>query len=132
MTTDRFVTPFAGCFTTNPEKQNSAKLVFAGLPDDSQSSFRRGSAAGPQRIRLAYDGNCYNASTESGVDLANMVADLGDLPSKSSWELTARSYQEFAARLFQIGKIPFFAGGDHAVTVPIITALNEIGEPVHL
>ncbi len=132
MTTNRFVTPFAGCFATDPEKQNSAKLVFVGLPDDSQSSFRRGSAAGPQRIRLAYDGNCYNAAAESGVDLTNMVADLGDLPSKNPWEMTARSYQEFAARLFQIGKIPFFAGGDHAVTVPIIAALNEIGEPVHL
>jgi agmatinase len=132
MTTDHVVIPFAGCFASDPEKQNAAKLVFAGLPDDSQSSFRRGSAAGPQRIRLAYDGNCYNAATESGVDLTGAVADLGDLPAQSAWELTARSYQEFAARLFQSGKIPFFAGGDHAVTVPIIAALAEIGEPVHL
>jgi agmatinase len=46
--------------------------------------------------------------------------------------MTARSYQEFAARLFQIGKIPFFAGGDHAVSVPIIAALAELGEPVHI
>jgi agmatinase len=132
MSTDRFIIPFAGCFATDHEKQNTAKLVFAGLPDDSQSSFRRGSACGPQRIRLAYNGNCYNAATESGGDLTGAVADLGDLPSKSSWKLTARSYQEFAARLFQSGKIPFFAGGDHAVTVPILAALAEIGEPVHL
>jgi len=130
VTIERPVLPFAGCFTNDPQKQTP--LVFAGLPDDSQSSFRRGSARGPQRIRLAYDGNCYNATTESGVDLTGMVADLGDLPSKSSWVLTARSYQEFASRLFQIGKIPFFAGGDHAVTVPIIDALAELGEPVHI
>jgi agmatinase len=132
MTIDRSVIAFSGCFTTGPEKQNQTSLVFAGLPDDSQSSFRRGSALGPQRIRLAYDGNCYNSATESGIDLAGRVADLGDLPSKSSWEMTARSYQEFAARLFQIGKIPFFAGGDHAVSVPIIAALAELGEPIHL
>jgi len=123
---------FAGCFTADPQKQNDIPLVFVGLPDASQSSFHHGSAGGPQRIRLAYDGHCYNSTTESGVDLAGMVADLGDLPSKRSWELTARSYQEFAAWLFQIGKIPFFAGGDHAVTVPLIAALAEIGEPVHL
>jgi agmatinase len=132
MTTNEPVLPFAGCFAADPEKRDRTPWVFVGLPDDSQSSFRRGSARGPQRVRLAYDGNCYNSTTESGVDLAGMVADLGDLPSKSSWELTARSYQEFAAWLFQIGKIPFFAGGDHAVTVPIIAALSEIGEPVHL
>ena len=132
MPIEHTVIPFAGCFANDPEKQNSTPLVFAGLPDDSQSSFRRGSAGGPQRIRLAYDGNCYNSTTESGVDLTGAVADLGDLPPKSAWELTARSYQEFAARLFRHGKIPFFAGGDHAVTVPIIAALAEIGEPVHI
>ncbi len=132
MTSNVGFVPFAGCFISDPQKQNAAPLVFAGLPDDSQSSFRRGSARGPQQIRSAYDGNCFNATTESGVDLAGAVADLGDLPAKSVWELTARSYQKFAARLFQIGKIPFFAGGDHAVTVPIIAALAELGEPVHL
>lgn len=132
MTTTAPIIPFAGCFTRDPQKQNEARLVFVGLPDASQSSFHRGSAAAPQRIRSAYDGNCYNSTTESGIDLADTVADLGDLPSKSSWELTARSYQEFAAWLFQIRKIPFFAGGDHAVTVPMIAALSEIGEPVHL
>jgi len=132
MTTNNPIIPFAGCFIGDPQKQNDARLVFVGLPDASQSSFHRGSAGGPQRIRSAYDGNCYNSTTESGVDLAGAVADLGDLPSKSSWELTARSYQEFAAWLFQIRKIPFFAGGDHAVTVPIIAALAEIGAPVHL
>lgn len=130
MAIERTIVPFAGCFTIDPQKPTP--LVFAGLPDDSQSSFRRGSAHGPQRIRLAYDGNCYNATTESGVELTGTVADLGDLPSKSTWELTARSYQEFAAWLFQTGKIPFFAGGDHAVTVPIVAALAEIGEPIHL
>lgn len=126
------VIPFAGCFAEDSQKQNSAPLVFVGLPDASQSSYHRGSARGPQRIRSAYDGNCYNATTESCIELAGAVADLGDLPSKSTWELTARSYQELAAWLFQIRKIPFFAGGDHAVTVPLIAALAELGEPVHI
>jgi agmatinase len=130
MLIERPVLPFAGCFINDYQKPTA--LVFAGLPEDSQSSYRRGSAGAPQRIRLAYDGNCYNATTESGVDLTGAVADLGDLPSKSSWALTARAYQEFAAWLFQIRKIPFFAGGDHAVTAPIIAALVELGEPVHL
>ncbi|MCL4524834.1 MAG: arginase family protein [Acidobacteria bacterium] len=120
--------PFAGCFTSDP----AAKLVFAGLPDDSQSSFRRGAARGPAALRLAYDGDCNNSTSESGCDLAGKVFDAGDLPPLSDWSATARSFREFAAAQWRAGKIPFFAGGDHAVTVPIAEALAVLGHPVHI
>jgi agmatinase len=124
--------PFAGCFATKPQASGSERIVFVGLPDDSQSSFRQGCSRAPERIRLAYDGHCYNACTESGVDLTGAIADLGDLPSQDSWELTAKGYRDFASRLFHTGKIPFFAGGDHAVTVPIVEALAALENPVHV
>jgi agmatinase len=98
-----------------------------GLPDDSQSSFHRGCAEAPPRIRSAYDGNCYSATSESGVDLTGSVADLGDWAPQASWELTSVAYRESAARLFRAGKVPFFAGGDHGVTVPIV-----LGQPVYV
>ena len=126
------VIPFAGCFARNAAERHQARLVFAGLPDDSQSSFRRGSRNGPARIRQGYDGNCYNSTTESGVDLAHQVADGGDLPAQHSWESTAQSYRDFAQMLLRAGKIPFFAGGDHAVTIPLGEALAVLGEPVHI
>jgi agmatinase len=120
--------PFAGCFTTGP----AAKLVFAGLADDSQSSFRRGASRAPAAIRLAYDGECYNSTSESGCDLAGKVFDAGDLPSLPDWPATARSFSEFAAAQWRAGKIPFFAGGDHAVTVPVAEALAVLGLPIHI
>jgi agmatinase len=132
MNTHQSIIPFAGCFTKDLEAQRKCRLVFAGLPDDSQSSYRIGCARGPERIRHAYDGNCYNATTESGVDLSGAVADLGDLPSQSSWERTAQHYREFAESLFRTGKISFFAGGDHAVTVPIVEARAIIDKPIHV
>ena len=124
--------PFAGCFAADDEARSRARLVFVGLPDDSQSSYRRGCARAPERIRLAYDSNCYNASTESGVDLTGAVADLGDLATGDSWEATARRFRDFAAGLYSAGKVPFFAGGDHAVTVPVVAALSVLNEPVHV
>ena len=124
--------PFAGCFATVPDAKKNSRLVFAGLPDDSQSSYRRGAHHGPDRIRQAYDGNGYNSTTESGVDLAGRVADFGDLPSQGSWQLTAQNYREFAESLFVAGKIPFFAGGDHAVTVPLVAALSVLNQRVHV
>jgi len=132
MTTARKVLPFAGCFTTEPRGQERAQLVFVGLPDDSQSSYRRGCARAPARLRAAYDGNCYNACSESGVDLTEAVTDLGDLPPQASWAATARGFREFAEKIFRAGKIPFFAGGDHAVTVPVVEALSGLGQPVYI
>ena len=132
MSDEKSVIPFAGCFADTDEARGRVRLVFVGLPDDSQSSFRRGCARAPERIRLAYDGNCYNASTEAGVDLSGAVADLGDLASGDSWEATTRRYRDFAAGLYSGGKVPFFAGGDHAVTVPVVAALSVLNEPVHV
>lgn len=122
--------PFAGCFAADQESIEAAVLVFVGLPDDSQSSYCRGCSRAPERIRLAYDGNAYNSTTELGVDLSGLVADLGDLSSQKTWDKTAQIYCEFAKSLFRTGKIPFFVGGDHAVTVPIVKALAVLEEPI--
>src|SRR5262249_10182614 len=45
---------------------------------------------------------------------------------------TAAHYREAARSIFAIGKVPFFAGGDHAVTVPIVEALAVLAQPVHV
>ncbi|NIV94524.1 agmatinase [candidate division KSB1 bacterium] len=120
--------PLAGCLSSHAE----SSLVFAGLPDDSQSSYRYGCAKAPQRIRSAYNGHCYNATAELGISVEGRVADLGDLAPKPDWTQTRQTYREFAETLFRDGKIPFFAGGDHAVTVPILEALAVLKHPIHV
>jgi arginase len=124
--------PFAGCFNSRRKTDKGQRIVFVGLPDDSQSSYRRGCAQAPARLRRAYDGECYSHTTESGVDLTGRVVDLGDWPSGRSWKATAKTYRESAADLFGAGRIPFFAGGDHAVTVPVVASLAALGRPVHV
>ncbi|MBO3459760.1 agmatinase [Aetokthonos hydrillicola Thurmond2011] len=124
--------PFGGCFKTVSETQIDSQLVFVGLPDEQQSSYRRGCAKGPKRIREAYDGYCYNSTTESGIDLTAAVVDLGDWLPQGCWELTQKSYYSGAQSLFRAGKIPFFAGGDHAVTIAIGQALDVLDEPIHI
>jgi agmatinase len=124
--------PFAGCFANGEDAYHSCRIVLVGLPDDSQSSYLRGPAEGPARIRQAYDGRCYNASSESGVDLTGKVADLGDLASLPTWAQTARLYHDTCSSLLRAGKTPFFLGGDHAVTVPILKAYAEANQPVHV
>jgi agmatinase len=123
--------PFAGCFTKTSEILSSIKIVFAGLPSDSQSSFRRGCKRAPERIRNTYDGNCFSATTESGVDMYRMVTDLGDFVAKNTWKETADVFRNQAENIFLSGKKPFFAGGDHAVTIPVVEALAVLKQPIH-
>ncbi len=122
--------PFAGCFSV--ESDSTLPLAFAGLPCDMQSTFRRGSAEGPSRIRLAYDGRCYNATTELGADLAGRVSDVGDWLPGGSWEETREDYCLRAEEILVGEAVPFFAGGDHAVTMPLVEALAVLEEPVHV
>ncbi|MFQ5631768.1 MAG: agmatinase [bacterium] len=123
--------PFAGCFTKTSEILSSIKIVFAGLPSDSQSSFQRGCKRAPERVRFAYDGNCFSATTESGVDMYRMVTDLGDFIAKNTWDETSDAYRKQAENIFLSGKKPFFVGGDHAVTMPIVEALAGMKQPIH-
>ena len=121
----------AGILAETPETATT-NMVLVGLPNDSQSSFRRGPASGPAWIRRAYDGACYNASTEMGLDLTRVAADLGDWPSLATWEQTYQSYLTKAVDLFGKNRLPFFLGGDHAVSVPIVEALGRLSRPVHV
>ncbi len=124
--------PFAGCFGADARAAGFRGPVFVGLPDDSQSSYLTGSAGAPEVIRAAYDGRCYNSTSESGVDLAGKVADFGDISAEDCFEKTYRKYCSVSESLVAEGKVPFFAGGDHAVTVPVVDGLKTLGQPVQV
>jgi arginase len=121
----------AGCFAARAQ-HSGCRLALLGLACDSQSSYRRGSALGPRALRRAYDGDCYNSCTELETDLAGCVADLGDVRPQRTWKATAAAMQEQAESLFASGRRGFFAGGDHAVTIPVARALAALGRPVHV
>lgn len=125
-------TPFAGCLRPLKGRASAGAAILVGLPDDSRSSYRKGAAGGPQAVRRCYNGDCYNSATESGVDLAGQVFDGGDWPPKADWDRSRRHYRESAQALFADGAVPFFLGGDHAVTVPLVEALCVLSGPVHV
>jgi agmatinase len=120
--------PFAGCFTS----KRAVPLVFVGIPDDSQSSYRAGCAGGPDTIRSAYDGRSFNSTTESGVNLAESVLDFGNLEAKDTWEARVDAYRDAIRSLVEEGKRVFVAGGDHAITVPVVDAYSALGGPIHV
>ena len=130
MTTPDTFIPFAGCLSTNAPTET--RLAFIGIPDDSQSSYRWGCSRAPSLIRSAYDGRCFNATTESGVDLTESVLDLGDLEPRDTWDSSAHLYRETVELALNDSKIPFIVGGDHAITVPVVQAFRSLSDPVHV
>jgi len=99
--------------------------VLIGIPFDAYSSYLRGAAEAPAKIREALRCDTSNSWTELGVDLgaAGAYEDAGDL------ELDERD--AFAAieagvgTMLDKGKRPVSLGGDHSITYPIVKAFAQ-------
>ena len=122
--------PLGGLLATDSDP--TLPLAFAALPCDQSSSIRPGSRDGPGRIRLAYDGRVYNATTETGIDLSGAVSDLGSWEPEATWEATRATYSAKAAAVLGRGQALFVAGGDHGITMPLGQALEVVGEQIHV
>jgi arginase len=111
-----------------------------GMPLDVNSSYLRGPAAAPAKIREAWQCDASNKWSELGVDLgaAGAFADAGDLRLgnsrlsnsrlSNSREKNADDFVEIersVSELLEKGERPVALGGDHSVTYPIIRAFAQ-------
>jgi len=98
-----------------------------GLPYDASSSFLRGAALAPPKIRHALWSPAGNAFSEHMHDLSapNVLLDAGDLVLRA--EATARVAIEAGIReLLTRPARPIALGGDHSVTYPVLRAINGV------
>jgi arginase len=96
-----------------------------GIPLDVNSSYLRGPADAPAKIREAFRGKASNGWSESGVDVGaeGSLADAGDLrlsnrPPKLSDDFA--EIERAVSELLKEGKRPIVLGGDHSITYPIL------------
>ena len=123
--------PFAGLIATGPDAER-APASLLGVMDATQSTFRDRCAEAPPAIRAAYDGACYNSVSETGVDCAARVADLGDLrPGTGGFRENAVRYTAAVRTELERGRVPFILGGDHAITPALVAAYAGRG-PIHV
>lgn len=97
--------------------------VLIGIPFDGQSSYLRGAADAPPRIREALHCDASNSWTELGVDLGRneIWQDAGDLQFFEEDAFAA--IENALSELISAGRRPLSLGGDHSITFPIIKAL---------
>ncbi len=101
----------------------AAEIGVLGVPFDRASSFRKGSAFAPQRIReLAPH---IAPATEEGVSLSGLrIFDYGDVAIDVDWQ---RCFGGVEKRAAMVLRHPFslFLGGDHSVTIPLTRAFSK-------
>lgn len=103
----------------------AGEVAVVGLPWDEQSSFLRGAAEGPGRIREALRDGSANMCTEYGLDLGTAPGwrDLGDVPLTTGPGVVDEIAAAVGA-LVSRGARVLCLGGDHAVTWPVLRALG--------
>ncbi len=101
------------------------RVSLLGVPNDENSSFKRGSAAGPAHIRREMFSDALTDWSETGVQVLaeGRIRDCGDIAfdaGTDAWEVIERE----VARALNHGDPLLCLGGDHAITHPIMRAMR--------
>lgn len=105
-----------------PFPQSEAKIGLLGVAYDEGSSYLRGAALAPPKIREAFFCDSSNLWTEDEINLGaeGIFADAGDIaPAR---ETMTGETERAAARIHAAGLKVFALGGDHSITYPLVKA----------
>jgi agmatinase len=108
-------------------EQAMRRVTVVGVPLDENSSFLRGPALAPARIRAALHSGSMNLTTEAGIDLGarNDWQDSGDL-TLATGEAAFDEITRQMTRLLATGTRVLSLGGDHSITYPIVRAVAGV------
>ena len=97
--------------------------ILIGIPHDASSSFLRGSALAPSRIRKTLASPSSNLFSESLDDCAELL-DHGDLPLQNNSD-DRLSIEAAIRERVGAGQRPLCLGGDHSISYPILRGLGS-------
>lgn len=105
-------------------------LALLGIPFDENSSFMRGPAEAPAKIREALFSGASNLCAESGHDLSTDTRfhDAGDV-HLSSPQSSFHEIEQAVTSLTEKGVRILALGGDHSVTYPVVKATARVHPP---
>ena len=102
-----------------------AEIGMLGIPFDNATSFRKGAAFAPARIRELTPHLA--PVTEEGQRLEGLrIRDYGDVSADLDWERYFATVQAQAAQVLRHPRA-IFLGGDHSVTIPLMAAFSQAG-----
>jgi arginase len=101
------------------------QLNMLGLPFDDKSTFMKGTAKAPEKIRKILHDGASNYMSESGIEIkpeVNLI-DQGNLIITDYHQIAKQITQKVDLRIPTV-----FLGGDHSITFPITQAMHEVHE----
>lgn len=103
-------------------------VTLIGIPFDGKSSFMKGAALAPERIRQEFRSPAYNAYAESLKDVYALVQDGGDIIGESFDQLRVN------IEALSLGTHPcLFLGGDHSISYLTIKKMHALhGNKIHI
>lgn len=108
-------------------------VAMMGVPMDLGVSNRNGSRFGPRALRSIERIGPYNHVLGCAPTLDMRVADIGDAPFRSRFnlDLSHADIEHAVAAIVAAGVAPLSVGGDHSMDLPILRAIGA-GRPVGL
>jgi agmatinase len=94
------------------------------VPWDGSSSFQRGAASAPGRIRAALHSPSSNSYNERGDDVAALLTDAGDLALPDDPAAARDAIEAGVHGVLELGHKPLLLGGDHSITYPVLRAFG--------
>ncbi len=127
--------PFGGIPTLldapHSENLDEVDIGLVGVPMDLGVTNRNGARFGPRAMRAMERVGPYHHVHKVVPRAERRVADIGDVPFRSRFDLTMciEDIEAHFERLVAAGVRPLAVGGDHSITYPIFKALGA-GEPL--
>ena len=102
-------------------------VTLIGVPWDASSSYERGAAEAPLRIRAALTSPSSNSFNERGDDLSSseLLADAGDLALPDDPAAARETIERGVGTIVERGDKPLVLGGDHSITYPVLRAFRR-------
>ncbi len=102
-------------------------ITLLGIPWDGSSSFQKGAAEAPPRVRAALRSESSNPFNERGDDMsaAGVMHDAGDLALPDDPARARQAIEEAVRAIVGSSGRPILLGGDHSITCPILRAFRD-------
>jgi agmatinase len=112
---------------------SGVKGVFVGVPFDDGTTYRTGARFGPSAIRQGSRLlRAYNPFVDTYPFESLNVCDYGDINAIPGYiEDTMKIVQAEMKRIAS-SSVPFTAGGDHSIALPILRAMHQLHGKVNL
>jgi arginase len=116
----------------NLVKSGKRRIALLGIPYDKESSFRRGCAGAPDRIRSAWRSPSSNMFSENGVLVDDsLVLDAGDVDIGRAFD-PFQVIEEKVESLVGYDMPLVCLGGDHSISYPVVKVFDRIHHDLNI